>query len=197
MNLGQAVNKLSLTPISGLNHTTGLWELLPFKCSYPPDGRFIGRSVSFYDRRTLITPGDIDSKYSLVRVGDGSDSEILMIYASQKNINRNKTYLYSHTGFNVQGYAGIHRLTKTQSASGLAGTAVNNLIGTYPVALEKGFAGPADAHAAGVYNTRVSGYIAAYADIKTSDTLTLAGDTYVIDEMIPELKLLFLQLTKR
>lgn len=196
MKLSQATRKLALTTAYGFSTQNNAWEKLPFKVSYAPDGRFIGRSVSFYDRRVLITPEVIPSDYAIVKLGL-NDSEILMVYAGQENINRDETYLYSYTLFNVMGYASIKRLVKTPTASGVGGKAVETLVGEYPVALEKGFAGPMHEQAAGFYNTRVSCYIPAYADIKVSDTLEFAGDVYTIDESVPELQLRFLQLTKR
>jgi hypothetical protein len=196
MKLSQATKKLALTTAYGFNRSTNAWELLPFKVSYAPDGRFIGRSVSFYDRRVLITPAEIPKKYALVKLGV-TNSELLMVYAGQENINRDESYLFSYTLFNVMGFATIKRLVKTQSASGVGGKSTTSIVGEFPVAVEKGFAGPNHAQAAGVYNTRVSCYIPAYADIKASDTLEFAGDVYTIDEVIPELELKFLQLTKR
>lgn len=196
MKLSAAVNKLAKTPAYGYNHVANTWELLPYKISYPPDGRFIGRSVSFYDRRIFITPGELPDKYSLIKIGTAG-TEILMVYASQENINHDRTYLFSHTGFNIQGYANVFRLVKTNTASGVGGKAVKTLVGSFPVALEKGFSGPANLNVAGVYNTRMSAYTVAYADIQTSDTLEFGGDTFVIDEKAPELRLQFLQLTKR
>lgn len=196
MKLSQATKKLALTSIYGFNIATDRWDKLPFKVSYAPDGRFIGRSVSFYDRRVLITPEVIPDAYAIVKLGL-SDSEILMVYAGQENINRDESYLYSYTLFNVMGFATIKRLTKTTSASGVAGKAVESVVGSYPVALEKGFAGPMHEQAAGFYNTRVSCYIPMYADIRVSDTLEFSGDVYTIDESVPELQLRFLQLTKR
>lgn len=196
MKLSQATKKLALTTAYGFSTQNNAWELLPFKVSYAPDGRFIGRSVSFYDRRVLITPDKIPDDYAIIKVGI-NDTELLMVYAGQENINRNETYLYSYTLFNVMGFAAIKRLTKTTSASGVGGRAVETLVGEYPVALEKGFAGPMHEQAAGFYNTRVSCYIPAHADIRVSDTLEFAGDVYTIDESVPELQLRFLQLTKR
>jgi hypothetical protein len=196
MKLSQATKKLALVTAYGLDNTSQKWEVLPFKVSYAPDGRFIGRSVSFYDRRVLITPKVIPDKYAVVRLGLDS-SEILMVYANQQNINRDETYLYSYTLFNVQGMAEVHRLAKSVAASGMQSKGVDSVVGTYPVAMEKGFAGPAHEQAAGFYNTRVSCYIPLYADVRPSDTLVFEGDTYVIDEAIPELQLRFLQLTKR
>jgi hypothetical protein len=196
MKLASAVNKLCKTTVYGYNKDTLVWDLLPFKMSYPPDGRFIGRSVSFYDRRIFITPEEIDDKYPLIKIGT-LDSEELMIYASQENIHHDHTYLFSYTGFNIQGYANLYRLTKTTSASGVKGTAVKTLVGAYPIALEKGFSGPQNLNAAGVYNTRLSGYIPEYAEVLVSDTLEFDGDVYTIDETVSELKLRFIQLTKR
>jgi len=194
MRLGQSVGKVCKTKIEGFNYQTGLFEDLPFMCSYPPDGRFIGRSVSFYDRRVLITPEQIDDLFPIVRIGD---EEVLMIYASQQNINRGHQYLWSHTGFNIQGYADVHRLITTTVASGAKGKGVDTAIGNYPVSLEKGFSGPPSQYEAGYYSTRMSCYIPAYADVKLSDTIVFQGETYTIDESAPELRLRFLQLTKK
>jgi hypothetical protein len=196
MKLSQATKKLSLTTIYGFNRDTDKWDKLPFKVSYAPDGRFIGRSVSFYDRRVLITPEVIPDRYATVKLGL-TDSEILMVYAGQENINRDETYLFSYTLFNVMGFAVIKRLVKTTTASGVGGKSVDSIVGAFPVAMEKGFAGPAHDMAAGFYNTRVSCYIPSYADIRVSDTLEFGNEVYTIDESIPELQLRFLQLTKR
>lgn len=196
MKLSQASKKLSLTSAKGYDHVTGLWDDLSFKVSYPPDGRFIGRSVSFYDRRTLITPEEIPAKYSLLRLGLDQTEEV-MIYAGQQNINRNETYLFSYTVFNIMGYASVRRLTKTTTASGMGAKTTESTVGTYPIILEKGFSGPSNENAAGVYNTRVSAYIPFFADVKTSDTIQYGTDVFTIDEMFQELQLRYLQLTKR
>lgn len=196
MKLSQATRKLALCTAQGFNTTTLAWELLPYKVSYPPDGRFIGRSVDFYNRRIFITPEAIPDNIALIKIGP-DDSEVLMIYASQQNINRDETYLFSHTGLNIQGYAKVHRMVKTVTASGVGGIAVDTVVGEYPVAMEKGFSGPQNYQASGVYNTRLSCYIPAYADVKTSDTLEFQGESYVIDESVPELRMRFLQITKR
>lgn len=196
MRLSQATKKLALTTAYGFNRDTSAWDMLPFKVSYAPDGRFIGRSVSFYDRRVLITPEEIPSQYAVIKVGV-RDTELLMVYAGQENINRDETYLFSYTLFNIMGFATIKRLVKTLSASGVGGKSTTSTVGDFPVALEKGFAGPDHKSAAGYYNTRVSCYIPAYADIQAADTLEFEGDTYTIDEVITELELKFLQLTKR
>ena len=196
MKLGQAVNKLAQCDLHGFNVTTSLWELLPFKVIYSVDGRFIGRSVSFYNRRVFICPQDIPLNYPIIKIGK-TDSEPLMIYASQENINRNESYLFSFTGFNIQGNATIHRLVKTQSASGMGGKATDSVHGIFPVALEKGFSGPANLQVAGAYNSRVSCYIPSYAGVELSDTLEFEGEFYTIDELLPELRLTFLQLTKK
>lgn len=196
MKLSQATKKLALTTAYGFNRVTDKWDKLPFKVSYAPDGRFIGRSVSFYDRRVLITPAEIPEQYATIKLGL-NDSEVLMVYAGQENINRDETYLFSYTLFNVMGFAVIKRLVKTTTASGVGGKAVETIVGLFPVAMEKGFAGPAHEQAAGFYNTRVSCYIPAYADIRVSDTLEFENEVYTIDESMPELQLRFLQLTKR
>lgn len=196
MKLKQAVLKLARTSAYGFNTSTLVWEPLDFKISYTPDTRVIGRNVAFFDRRLFISPVEIPSLYSLVKIGL-NDSEVLMVYSSQENINRDTTYLYSNTGFNVQGYANLFRLIKTPSASGVSGAGVKTLVGSYPVALERGFSGPQNPQAAGVYNTRMGCYIPAYADVKLSDTLEFGQDVFTIDESVPELKLRFLQLTRR
>lgn len=193
MKLSQATLKVCRTELWGF---TGLaWEKLPFACSYPPDGRFIGRNVSFYDRRTLITPQGFPEKYSILRIGSDTSEEVIL-YASQQNINNGDTYLFSHTVFNVMAYATVRRLVKTLSASGMAGKATNSMVGLFPIIFEKGFSGPENRDAAGVYVTRVSCYIHPSSGLKKSDTLEIAGDTYTVDELVPELKLLFAQLTK-
>lgn len=196
MKLSQAARKLALTTAYGYDHTLNQWEELDFKISYPPDGRFIGRQVSFYDRRTLITPEEIPSRFSLLRLGLNSTEEV-MIYAGQENINRDETYLYSYTVFNIMGYATVRRLTKTTTASGVGGKSVESVVGSYPLIVEKGFSGPGNDMAAGVYNTRVSGYMPLYADVKMSDTIHFGTDVFTIDEMFQELQLRYLQFTKR
>ena len=193
MRLSQATLKVCRTELWG--YTSGAWEKLPFACSYPPDGRFIGRNVGFYDRRTLITPADIPSEYSILRIGS-DDSEEVILYASQQNVNNDETYLFSHTVFNVMAYATVRRLVKSLSASGMPGKATNSTVGLFPIIFEKGFSGPENREAAGVYVTRVVCYIHPSSGLKKSDTLEIAGETYTVDELIPELKLLFAQLTK-
>ena len=195
MRLSQAVKKLSKTTVQGYRHTTGAWETLPFNLSYPPDGRFIGRSVDFYDRRIFTSPQEITEDYSLLRIGTG-DTEELMIYAQQKNIHRDRNYLYSYTGLNIQGYAKLLRNTKTQTASGIGGSVSKTLIGEFPVMFVKGFSGPAHESAAGVYNSRINGYMPQYAGATPQDTIELFCDSYLIDEVIQELRLTFVQLTK-
>lgn len=196
MKLSQASRKLSLTKAYGYDHSINAWEELTFKISYPPDGRFIGRQVSFYDRRTLISPEEIPAKYSLLRLGSNQSEEV-MIYAGQENINRDETYLFSYTVFNIMGNATIKRLVKTTTASGVGGKSTETVVGSYPIILEKGFSGPGNDMAAGVYNTRVSGYVPLYADVKMSDVLYFGTDVFTIDEMFQELQLRYLQLTKR
>jgi hypothetical protein len=195
VRLSQAVRKLSKTTVQGYRHSTGVWETLPFKLSYPPDGRFIGRSVDFYDRRIFTSPEEITEDFSILRIGTGNIEE-LMIYAQQKNIHKDRNYIYSYTGLNIQGRAKLFRNTKTQTASGIGGIISKALIGEFPVMFVKGFSGPAHESAAGVYNSRINGYMPQYAGVLPQDTIELFGESYQIDEVIPELRLTFVQLTK-
>ena len=196
MRLGQAVGKLCKTDIYGQSIGSNNWDLLEFRCMLPPDGRFIGRSVAFYDRRTLMTPVPIPPEYPLLRIGS-VDSETFMLYASQGNTDHNKPYLVSHTIISLQGYAEVWRLQPVIAASGVTVGNGEVKVLDIPIALERGFTGKSSEVEAAVYTSRVTGFVPKGYAIAFSDYIKFENDIYTIDEIVPELFLQIITMSKK
>jgi len=195
MHLKQAMTKLAKETVQAYNPTSARWVTLSFPGLLASTDRRIGRTEAFFNRRILLTAELIADLYQVVKVAD-SPLEYL-IYAHQPNINRNVSYIHEYSLLDIEtGYADLVSYTGTTYASGVAGSAAETVVGSYPVAISR-YASDAPMEAKGIDHTKVDIFIPTYAPVSADKVIRWNGEFYDIKEVVREMKLFHLLAVKR
>lgn len=189
--------KLAKTQLECWDNANQKWVTQSFGVQLTESGRWIGRTEAFYNRRVVLSPEAIAPGYEVIRLG--GNAEEYLLFANQPNTFNNTTYMYDYTALNVEASPGsLQGLVDTggSTLSNIPKTLEPQVIGTYPVAMER-FSSDVSAVDRGTEYSEVHCYIPTYSQADESHQLLVDGVTYKIRESFLELNLLHLVLLKQ
>lgn len=194
MRLVQPFRKLSTNKLLGLNPTTLVYDTVLTTALFESDQRWISERVAFNARRVLLTEDPIPDPYRVLKVGDDDIEHIL--YSEQRAVHRNEAFLYDYTVMDVTNTVDLIQFDETASASGVGGSVVETVVGSYPIHLVR-FGGASSEMAEHVDFSRSFAFGPSYMPATTDMELDFAGERYSIEEVEPELLAIRMGVIKR
>jgi len=194
MKLVQAVRKLRTNSILGWNTTTELFDDLGFLVILETSQRWISENPRFSSSRVILSEDKIPEEYRLLMVGDNNIPYI--IYSEQKNIRKDKSFVYDYTVLDQTDIAEVIEIEGVQAASGQIIDTVETILNTTPVHMARFGSTGSNKHDDADF-TRLTAFLPLNIPVDTDNELKVGSEYFQIDEVNKDLYATRLQLIKR